>query len=89
MRAVKRLISRRNLAEVPKNRSVKRVQWKEVGPALNGLRQRLTRVLEALQLIVGEGEVVLHLRLLWSQFRGALQRLQGFLELAVLALENS
>src|SRR6516162_10495353 len=89
MRLAQCLISRLRLAQVPQNRSVKRVQGKQVGPTLDCARQWTPRVGKSFQLIVGEREIVLHLRRLWLEFRGACQRLERALELAMLAVENS
>ncbi len=88
MSMAKRLIGGKHLAKVPQNRPIQRIQRKQIRPSLYGSHQRPASIFEALQLKVGERQVVLHLRGVWSQLRGSLEWFQRLFKLTVLSIEN-
>ena len=89
MSVAKSLIGGKHRTKVPQNRPIERVQRKKIGPSLDGYLQRPTSVFESLQLKVGQRQVVLHLRGLWSQLRCSLERFQRLFKITMLAIENS
>src|SRR4029077_10493982 len=86
---VQRLIGWSIFTQLHQHGSIESVQLKQIWPALQGSCKRRARLLKLIELIVGKGQIVLHLRRLWSQFRSAAPRLQSCLQVSMLAVDSA
>src|SRR5882762_8960060 len=89
VRVMKRLICQQILAQLSQDRTIECAQRKDVWPAAGSTGQWDARFFQAIQLIVGEREVVLHLRGLRRQFGGTLQWFESRFWVSMLPVDRS